>query len=99
ALVIEPAGKKVCPGLATDGEACMETDVGEAGFVAGGPGGVGVHKIVTGGDDPEIHPDYREFALAIADFALLYDPTDGDEDDLIAVAGPLPGGSEIEAPP
>ncbi len=110
ALVIEPVGKEVCPGLVMDGETCMETEPEAAGFVQGGPGGVGVHKIVANPledsppDDPElgtreIHPDYREFALAIADFALLYDPTDGEKDDLIAAAGPLPGGAELAAPP
>lgn len=43
----------------------------------GTPALVGAHRVVLvdGPDDP-LHPDYREFALAIADFALLYDPRD-----------------------
>ena len=32
-------------------------------------------KITMQGDNPA-HPDYREFAISIADFALLYDPRD-----------------------
>jgi len=36
---------------------------------------VGSRKQIKTLNDP-IHPDYREFALSIADFALLYDPRD-----------------------
>ena len=101
ALVIEPAGKTVKPGLAGEDTPDYETAVGPGGFIAGGPGGVGVHKIVTDADpskaDP-IHPDYREFALAIADFALLYDPTDGSTDDLAAAQGPISDTAQLEPP-
>ncbi|MBU3031101.1 hypothetical protein [Paracoccus marinaquae] len=99
ALVIEPAGKEVCPGDSGDGRPCMEQTADANGRIEGGPGGVGTHKIVTSGGDPELHPDYREFALAIADFALLYDPTDASRDDLVAAAGPLPKGGVLSAPP
>lgn len=38
---------------------------------------VGASKIlVMGARNNRLHPDYREFALAVADFALLYDPRD-----------------------
>ena len=52
---------------------------GEPRFVVhqGDEGWVGTRKLVAirGPDDP-LHPDYREFALAVADFAVLYDPRD-----------------------
>ena len=95
ALVVEPAGKQVCNGR-TDGDGdCMTTDTTQV--VEGGTDGIGMHKIVTGGPDDELHPDYREYALAIADFALLYDPTDGDSDDIAAAAGELPSGAMLAA--
>ena len=38
-------------------------------------GGVGTQAMIrTKPEDQEFHPDHREFALAVADFALLYDP-------------------------
>lgn len=37
---------------------------------------VGTRKAIVGADDRLIHSDFREFALTIADFALLYDPRD-----------------------
>lgn len=36
--------------------------------------GVGTQAIIVQAQDQETHPDHREFALAVADFALLYDP-------------------------
>lgn len=36
--------------------------------------GVGTQAMITKAHDEMMHPDHREFALAIADFALLYDP-------------------------
>ncbi|MGE0642250.1 MAG: copper oxidase [Nitrospira sp.] len=37
--------------------------------------GVGTQAIIKARpEDQDLHPDHREFALAIADFALLYDP-------------------------
>ncbi|WBU51911.1 hypothetical protein [Paracoccus sp. SCSIO 75233] len=97
ALVIEPPGKRVCPGEVTDETPCLEPNTTPTELVAGDARGVGTHKIVDQGDDPELHPNYREYALAIADFALLYDPTDADEDDLIAAAGLLPGEAMLGA--
>src|SRR5690606_27090876 len=35
---------------------------------------VGSRALIKDADQPDTHPDVREFALAIADFALLYDP-------------------------
>ena len=36
----------------------------------------GTHKQILLDEEDPIHPNYREFALSIADFALLYDPRD-----------------------
>src|SRR5690606_32783533 len=35
---------------------------------------IGSRALIKDADQPDTHPDVREFALAIADFALLYDP-------------------------
>lgn len=47
---------------------------------------VGAKAIISDADEPDTLPDYREFAMAIADFALLYEPrrehaNDGEEED------------------
>lgn len=58
-----------------DGDAMLALD--QVAF--GTPEWVGAQKRVlnlTGGTTDPFHPDTREFALAIADFALLYDPRD-----------------------
>jgi hypothetical protein len=36
--------------------------------------GVGTQAMIVGAHDSTLHQDHREFALAVADFALLYDP-------------------------
>ncbi len=36
--------------------------------------GVGTQAMIVHAEDQAMHPDHREFALAVADFALLYDP-------------------------
>lgn len=36
--------------------------------------GVGTQAMIVHAHDQILHPDHREFALAVADFALLYDP-------------------------
>lgn len=36
--------------------------------------GVGTQAMIVNAEDPSVHPNHREFALAVADFALLYDP-------------------------
>ena len=36
--------------------------------------GVGTQAMIVQAQDSALHPDHREFALAVADFALLYDP-------------------------
>ena len=36
--------------------------------------GVGTQAMIVKSQDQGLHPDHREFALAVADFALLYDP-------------------------
>lgn len=40
---------------------------------------VGPAAIIKGADETQLQPDAREFALAIADFALLYDPRTDDK--------------------
>ena len=81
ALLVEPAGsdwhtaagEPMCPELILEsqtGETC------ESDIVA-----VGAKAIITNADDPETHPDHREFAMAIADFALLYEPRREHADD------------------
>lgn len=39
--------------------------------------GVGTQAIIQNADDPILHPDHREFAMAVADFSLLYEPNTG----------------------
>lgn len=40
--------------------------------------GVGTQAMITQAHDQILHQDHREFALAVADFALLYDPNHKD---------------------
>lgn len=47
--------------------------------------GVGTQAMITQAHDQTLHQDHREFALAVADFALLYDPNHKDH------GGPLQG--------
>lgn len=98
ALVIEPRDMEICPGLKSQ-DGCMQP-VEDMSLATGDETGVGVHKIVqTAGEENELHPDYREFALAVADFALLYDPSDSDSD-LAAAAGSIGNGlTLLGAPP
>ncbi len=108
ALVIEPDGKQVCPGTIVAGAEpeCLDPPATRMTLADDGARGVGTHKVVrtppgpSGAPGPSdaIHPDYREFALAIADFALLYDPTDGSKADMRAAAGALPGGGALADP-
>ncbi len=95
ALVIEPAGKRICPdrgaGTALDPAACGGAEIDAATVadndntrrfhVGTGDGRLtGARKLVVGltnAPEEKLHPDYREFMLAIADFALLYDPKGG----------------------
>lgn len=57
-LLVEPAGSKW---LQPDGST-----------LPGQRAGVGTEKMIVGATDPVSHPDTREFALAIADFGLVY---------------------------
>ncbi|PVA09546.1 hypothetical protein DC366_12655 [Pelagivirga sediminicola] len=99
ALVIEPRGTTICPGYGAgnpdDDSTCM-TPQG-LDLEEGDETGTGVHKIVKDGD--ELHPNYREFALAVADFALLYDPSDGQPGDIAAAGGPIGDGLTLGALP
>ena len=86
ALLVEPegsdwhtaAGEPMCPELILENR----TDESCASDIVA----VGAKAIIADADDPDTHPDYREFAMAIADFALLYEPRrehadDGEEED------------------
>lgn len=37
-------------------------------------GGVGSEAMIVGAADPATHPDHREYAMAVADFAIVYRP-------------------------
>ncbi|MCU7808949.1 MAG: copper oxidase, partial [Candidatus Thiodiazotropha sp. (ex Semelilucina semeliformis)] len=64
-LVIEPAGSEW---LTADGSDDLSVPLDPAR-------GVGTNMMITGANDAETHPDHREFMLAVADFAVVYDPT------------------------
>jgi len=73
--------EKVCE---EDGETCVElpffdwptnSEDPQPPVAWSGDVMVGSRKRISTLSDP-IHPDFREFALSIADFALLYDPRD-----------------------
>lgn len=74
ALLIEPkgsnwhnaAGEPMCPEKILEDQT---TEPCESDIVA-----VGAKAIISDADDPKTHADHREFAMAIADFALLYEP-------------------------
>ena len=66
ALLIEPAGSEW---LKPDGTPLAD-EKGQA---------VGSQAMIVGADDWLTHENHREFALAVADFALLYDPRLDDE--------------------
>ena len=89
ALVIEPQGSSFCvngpvedPAAATRCVADAQATVGQpvpwdgtgaAPSERGDPRHVGTRATVFAPKGDVLHPDTREFALAIADFALLYD--------------------------
>jgi len=65
ALVIEPAGSQwVTPDGSDDKSVPLDP-----------ARGVGTNFMIVNADDPDTHPDHREFMLAVADFAVAYDPT------------------------
>ena len=53
-------------------------------------GAVGAAALIVDADDRNMHPDTREFALAIADFALLYDPACASPPCVAQFAGDVP---------
>ncbi len=65
ALLIEPAGSRW---LTADGLDDLSQPMNPAR-------GVGSQMMIVDSLDPALHPDHREFALAVADFAIVYDPT------------------------
>lgn len=91
ALLIEPNDTtRICDPRRKEGEpgACTRqvAQAATAPFVPrdGDAAWVGTHKrVLMRGPDHPFHPDYREYALAVADFALLYAPRD--REDLAAV--------------
>lgn len=92
ALLIEPQSARVCAATTADGRPDCDAPLlaGDAltSVAVGDEALVGARKIIDTQSDYErndtapaavpdpTHPDYREFALAIADFATLYDPRD-----------------------
>ncbi len=77
ALLVEPEGstwrtadgRVMCPELVDGAEVCDLP-------------AVGARAVITDANDPNTHPDHREFAMAIADFGLLYEPhRSGEPDD------------------
>ena len=50
---------------------------------------VGTHAMIVDALDDKTHPDHREFALAVADFALLYEPRTENEDEVQGIGGLL----------
>lgn len=91
ALLIEPQKSQIASAFIDQGfkekdHKCNGTEIEEPeryGCIAGTQRHVGASRIITrppSDDDvfkaAEIHPNYREYALAIADFATLYDPQD-----------------------
>lgn len=84
AEVLKTEFPKVCE---ADGLNCAEA-LGEADRMTtvawGGDAWEGARKMVFNVPNDPTHPDFREFALSIADFALLYDPRDWDAPDRLA---------------
>ncbi|MBA4490501.1 hypothetical protein [Paracoccus sp. S1E-3] len=92
ALLIEPSGgdgitQKVCSMLPEPKGTCADLTPDIAGVASSPEGLVGASKLIDMGKHDPLHPNYREFALAIADFALLYDPRDR------SAAPPVVGGT------
>lgn len=71
ALLIEPQGSQTCE---VDGKSCTTPRVDRA-LIDAKPIDVGARKIVVDFDSLD-EVSNREFALAVADFATLYDPSD-----------------------
>ncbi|VDS09472.1 hypothetical protein PARHAE_02675 [Paracoccus haematequi] len=77
ALLIEPDHAEICD---PHGDGSCKPMVTTGLFEVrekDGADWTGTHKIVK--TNELIHDDYREFALAVADFALLYDPRDRED--------------------
>jgi len=86
--VIEPAGSRW---LTADGSDDLSLPMDPAR-------GVGTNLMIVDADDPETHPNHREFMLAIADFAVVYDPTVSEASCPDAI-GPLVGsGCPVNSP-
>ena len=79
ALLIEPAGSEW---LHPDGSEMPRERADSAA--------VGARALIVGADDRTMHPDSREFAMAIADFALLYDPACAEPPCVAEIAGDFP---------
>ncbi|WP_207101953.1 hypothetical protein [Paracoccus shandongensis] len=88
ALLVEPAGARICDPH-EQGSCTAQVGPDPWALRDGTPEWIGAQKIVkAGGRDDPTHPDYREFALSIADFAVLYDPRDRDTPQAVE---PAPG--------
>ena len=93
ALLVEPSDRAVCAArpdgackeFAGPPAVDLATGMGAPSLTVDetGPDMVGTHRLLIdpGGQDEvpvTVHPDTREYAIAIADFAVLYDPRDTD---------------------
>ena len=101
ALVIEPQRATVCVADKTEpvGKDCEQPSNNPLDVVVlENDTMTGVHRLVTTpdatGKNPRIHENYREYALAVADFATLYDPQDYESRSKIGQAGREPEGME-----
>ena len=74
--VPKPTLGKICENNSDKCDAPLPDDTRLASVAWGGDIWDGARKRVTMAELDPIHPDYREFALSIADFATLYDPRD-----------------------
>lgn len=83
ALLIEPQGSQTCD---TDGAACTEPRI-DRQLIDAKAIDVGREKIIVDFDNLD-EVSNREFALAVADFATLYDPSDTISNDKLLAAFP-----------
>ncbi|MWV28679.1 hypothetical protein [Aurantiacibacter rhizosphaerae] len=87
ALLVEPKGSE-----------WLRPDRSEMPRDLADSGAVGAKALIVGAEDRAIHPDTREFALAIADFALLYDPACAEPPCVAQISGDFPNDAQTPDP-
>lgn len=94
ALLVEPPDASICS--TKNAADCINPSSSLTTVADGGEGMTGVDKLITMPDPNggKVHENYREYALAVADFATLYDPQDYDSAADIGKAGREPKGME-----